>query len=72
MTSPIEPIFEPELNFLEHGCECGARFAERGDLELHRRETCGRRKGDAHYREPLFIFDEDAGPSGVAYGGRRM
>jgi hypothetical protein len=62
------PIFEPELNFLPHSCECGARFAERCDLELHGRETCGRR-WQTNYKQPS-IFTHD-GPGGVADGGRR-
>jgi hypothetical protein len=70
-SSLTPPIFEPEFNFLPHGCECGARFAERSDLELHKRETCGRRF-DARFKQPsITSFDLD-GPGGVADGGRRM
>jgi len=61
------PIFEPEFSFLPHGCRCGARFAQKEDLELHHRETC-KRRWDLNYREPS-IFDELV--PGVADGGRR-
>jgi hypothetical protein len=60
------PIFEPELSFLQFGCnECGARMSTQADLDLHRRETCWRS------RKPSSFVFELPGGRGVADGGRR-
>jgi hypothetical protein len=63
------PIFEPELNFLPYGCECGARVTTQGLLDLHKREIC-RRRFNPNYREPR-LFDDLPGSGGVADGGRK-
>jgi len=69
MAFPV-PIFEPELNFLPHACECGARFQNRGDLELHQREIC-KRRSDPSFRESFLLTFLLPGSGGVADGGRR-
>lgn len=59
----------PELSFFEFACECGARMPTAADLDLHKREICGRRFAP-NFKEPnLFVFDENS--HGVADGGRR-
>lgn len=65
------PIVEPELSFLEFACECGARVATQGDLDLHKREICLRRY-NPNYKQPSLMSGMLPGSGGVADGGRRM
>lgn len=65
------PIFEPELNFLPYGCECGARVPTEGDLVLHKREICIRRWWNPEFKPPSTFGFELSGHRGVADGGRR-
>lgn len=67
---PVIPIFEPELNFLPYGCECGARVLTAADLALHKREICYRRF-DSNHRQPSAFNFELPGGRGISDGGRR-
>jgi hypothetical protein len=64
-SSPPLPIFEPELNFLPFGCECGSRFVTTEELALHKRETC-------HGLHAIGWGFDLGGGLGVADGGRKM
>jgi hypothetical protein len=72
------PIFEPEFAFLPHACECGARTLTQADLDLHKREICGRRFNPNYkqpslssYKQPSLFSGMLPGTGGVADGGRR-